>query len=72
MHSTGEGVERNTVRFLRMKAIALLFLVVAALLVSGCESDMPAETNRENPIQRGIRGEGTLTQRDYSDDPYVR
>jgi hypothetical protein len=32
---------------------------------------MPPEANRENPIQRGLRGEGTLKSRDYSGDPFV-
>lgn len=54
-----------------MKAVVLLLFITAALL-AGCESDMPPEPNRENPIQRGIRGEGTATERDFSDDPFVR
>jgi hypothetical protein len=33
---------------------------------------MPPEPARDNPIQRGLRGEGTLKPRDYSDDPFVR
>jgi hypothetical protein len=56
-----------------MKAFALLLLATAtALFAAGCETDMPPDTNRENPIQRGIRGEGTVTERDFSDDPYIR
>jgi hypothetical protein len=50
----------------------VLTLVLTAALLSGCESDMPPEPNRENPIQRGIRGDGTVSPRDYSDDPFVR
>jgi len=55
-----------------MKAIALLFLLGAAALLGGCESDMPPEPNRVNPLQRGMKGEGTLVQPDYSEDPFVR
>jgi hypothetical protein len=55
-----------------MKAIALLVLAAAAFALSGCETDMPPEPNRENPIQRGIRGDGTVRERDFSNDPYVR
>jgi hypothetical protein len=58
-------------RPLSMKAIALILLIAGAFGVTGCESDMPPEPNRENPIQRGLRGEGTLKPRDYSDDPFV-
>jgi hypothetical protein len=54
-----------------MKAIALILLIAGALGVTGCESDMPPEPNRENPIQRGLRGEGSLKPRVYSDDPFV-
>jgi hypothetical protein len=55
-----------------MKAFALILLIAGAFGVTGCESDMPPEPNRDNPIQRGLRGEGTLKPRDYSDDPFVR
>jgi len=54
-----------------MKAIALILLIVGGLGVTGCESDMPPEPRQDNPIQRGLRGEGSLKPRDYSDDPYV-
>jgi hypothetical protein len=73
MHSTQHAYRINKVRFLlRMKALALLFLAAASFALCGCETDMPPEANRENPIQRGIRGDGTVTQRDFSDDPFVR
>jgi hypothetical protein len=55
-----------------MKAIALILLIAGAFGVTGCESDMPPEPHRENPIQRGLRGEGSLKPHDYSDDPFVR
>jgi hypothetical protein len=55
-----------------MKRIALLLLLSAAVSLTGCESDMPPEPNRDNPLQRGLRGDGTVTTQDYSDDPFVR
>ena len=55
-----------------MRAIALFILGAVALAAFGCESDMPAERRTENPLQRGIRGEGTVKPLDYSDDPFVR
>lgn len=54
-----------------MKAFVFT-LLLAAVLLAGCESDMPPEPNRENPVQRGIRGEGSLVQPDRSDDPFIR
>lgn len=56
---------------LSMKAFAFT-LVLTAMLLAGCESDMPPEKNRVNPIQRGIKGEGALVQPDQNDDPYLR
>jgi hypothetical protein len=55
-----------------MKAFALLFLLATAALLSGCESDMPPDSSRTNPIQRGLKGEGSLVQPDQSDDPFIR
>lgn len=55
-----------------MKAIVLTLLLAASALLSGCESDLPPEAHRENPVQRGLRGDGSVTTRDYSDDPFVR
>ena len=55
-----------------MKVIALILLLLATVVLPGCESDMPPDTHRENPVQRGLRGEGTVAPRDYSDDPFVR
>jgi hypothetical protein len=73
MHSTQPVYRSNKVRFLySMKAFALLLLAAASFALSGCETDMPPDAHRENPIQRGIRGDGTVTERDFSNDPYVR
>jgi hypothetical protein len=33
---------------------------------------MPPPSAADNPIQRGLRGEGQLTQPDKSDDPIIR
>jgi hypothetical protein len=59
---------------LHMRAIlALIFLSGACLVFTGCESDMPpAQTNGVNKLERGISGQGTLTQPDKSDDPIIK
>jgi hypothetical protein len=48
--------------------LASLVLAAAALGLAGCESDMPPNPHEENPIQRGLRGEGQLIQPDAQDD----
>ena len=56
-----------------MKVIFTLLLCAAAgFTFTGCESDMPPKPNADNPVQRGLRGEGRLTQPDRSDDPLIR
>jgi len=55
-----------------MRAIALIILGAAAFATFGCESDMPPNPPSQNPLQRGMRGEGTAKPLDYSDDPFVR
>lgn len=55
-----------------MKVAAYTLLAAFALALSGCETDMPPDANAENPVQRGLRGEGSVSARDYSDDPFVR
>jgi hypothetical protein len=55
-----------------MRATALIFLAAALFSVTGCESDLPPNPPAENPLQRGIRGEGSAKPLDYSDDPFVR
>jgi len=44
-----------------------LVLATAALALGGCESDMPPSPHEENPLQRGLRGEGQLIQPDVQD-----
>ena len=56
----------------RMKASLVPILFVAGVALTGCESDMPPSSSADNPIQRGLRGEGQLTQPDKSDDPIIR
>jgi hypothetical protein len=55
-----------------MKRNAILLLIAGAFAAGGCETDLPRSSVRENPLQRGLRGEGTLMQHDYSNDPFVR
>ncbi|EDY15854.1 hypothetical protein CfE428DRAFT_6619 [Chthoniobacter flavus Ellin428] len=59
-----------------MRAIlASIFLVGACLALGGCESDVPPATNNNTGVtkfERGISGQGTLTQPDKSDDPIIK
>ncbi len=56
-----------------MRAIlASIFLVAACLAFTGCESDMPPSQNGVNKLERGISGQGSLTQPDKSDDPIIK
>ncbi len=57
-----------------MKAILLTLLSAgAALVLAGCESDVPPARHQSgSSLERGIRGEGRLTQPDRSDDPLIR
>ena len=57
---------------LAMKVSLVPILFVAGVALTGCESDMPPPSAADNPIQRGLRGEGQLTQPDKSDDPIIR
>jgi len=59
-----------------MRAIlALIFLTGACLALAGCETDMPPNptpNNGFNKLERGISGQGSLTQPDKSDDPIIK
>jgi hypothetical protein len=58
-------------RFFRtMKLLACLCLTAA--LLAGCESDVARQGPRENPLQRGLRGEGQLIERDPLADSDLR
>lgn len=51
-----------------------LFPVILAALgcgLAGCESDLPPEPNRDNPLQRGITGQGRLIEQDRTNDPLI-
>jgi hypothetical protein len=54
-----------------MKAFALIIILAGAAALAGCESDLPPEPGRENPLQRGFRGEGQLTRPESSGDPFI-
>jgi hypothetical protein len=57
-----------------MRAIlASIFLTGACLALAGCESELPpTQSNSVNRLERGISGQGTLTQPDKSDDPIIK
>ena len=55
-----------------MKAFVLILLVTGAFALTGCESDMPPDTHRENPLQRGMKGEGKLVPLDESGGTFDR
>ena len=57
-----------------MRAIFALLILIAAGL-TGCESDVPPAPNGStgvNTFERGISGQGTLTQPDKSSDPIIK
>jgi hypothetical protein len=60
-----------------MKAILVLLLGLASILVlSGCETDLPADARTQadpgTKLQRGLTGQGTITQPTRENDPFVR
>ena len=59
-----------------MKSIfAVLLLVIATLVLSGCESDVPpsgADEAAGEKLKRGVTGQGTIVQPDRSEDPVIR
>jgi hypothetical protein len=55
-----------------MKAISASFLLLAAaMLLAACESDMPPEP-REQPIKRGLTGQGKIVPVDRASDPMIQ
>ena len=52
--------------------LPLIFLLAAGF--AGCESDVPPAPHGSgaNPFERGMSGQGTLTQPDKSDDPLIK
>ncbi|MEO7317736.1 MAG: hypothetical protein ABIZ56_01975 [Chthoniobacteraceae bacterium] len=56
-----------------MKAIlATLLLASASLVFVGCESELPPTSDVGNRFQRGVTGQGTLTQPDKTEDPLIK
>jgi hypothetical protein len=55
-----------------MKALFAIFLTGCGLAMAGCESDVPPTQSGVNKLERGISGQGTLTQPDKSDEPGIR
>ncbi len=58
----GASAPRQRAFFRTMKMFACLCLF--ATLLAGCESDVARQGPRENPLQRGLRGEGQIVERD--------
>ena len=57
-----------------MKAIlAAFFFASVCLAFVGCESDVPpGASNVGRRFERGVVGQGTLTQPDRSEDPLIK
>lgn len=56
-----------------MKALlSTIMLLAACIAFAGCETDLPPSEEVPNKLQRGITGQGSLTQPDRSDDPLIR
>ena len=59
-----------------MKVIlASIVLAGAGVLLSGCETDVAPDSTKPNPaekFQRGVTGQGSLSQPDRSGDPVIR
>jgi hypothetical protein len=51
---------------------AFIVLTGVSLALVGCESDMPPSQDHVNKLERGISGQGTLSQPDHSDDPIIK
>lgn len=52
-----------------MKASLVLLTVIAAGFLAGCESDIAPGSEVPGKFERGIRGKGTLYERDRSSSP---
>jgi hypothetical protein len=57
-----------------MKRVFASLLMGSALMLAGCADELEQPTSQEvgEHIGRGIRGQGTIGERDRSDDPYLR
>ena len=47
-------------------------IILIGVFLTGCESDMPPRQDHVNKLERGISGQGTLSQPDKSDDPIIK
>jgi hypothetical protein len=55
-----------------MKAIlASIVLAGAVFALAGCESDLPAQKRDGVKLERGLRGQATVSPPDRADDPFV-
>jgi hypothetical protein len=55
--------------------LALIILSGVCLALVGCESELPPNPNPHpgfNKLERGISGQGALSQPDRSDDPIIK
>ena len=52
--------------------LASILLTGVWLALAGCESDMPPPHKCVNKLERGIYGQGSLSQPDKSDDPIIK
>jgi hypothetical protein len=56
-----------------MKAIFATILLASICLGFGaCESELPPDPSVGNRFERGVVGQGTLTQPDNSEDPLIK
>jgi hypothetical protein len=56
-----------------MKAIfATILLASICLGFAACESDLPPASEVGDRFERGVVGQGTLTQPDKSEDPLIK
>lgn len=54
---------------------AALLLLIASLLVTGCETDVapaPTQESGTEKLRRGLTGQGAIVQPDRSEDPLIR
>lgn len=55
-----------------MKTLLQLVLsVVAALILGGCETDLPPAPKTEGPLVRGLTGQGKVVPIDKKNDPMI-
>jgi hypothetical protein len=56
-----------------MKAtLATIFLAIVSSAFVGCESDLPPNAEPNQPLRRGLSGQGKLSEPDRSNDPLIK